>query len=66
MAQTKRDQAIAYMQEHNVTAYAAARLFGISPAAIYTRQKQLEATKDSRCPCCGQLVKDPSNLKEAP
>lgn len=63
---SKTDQAIDYMKEHGISAYAAARLFGISTKVIYTRVKLLEETASRRCPCCGQLVKDPSKLKETP
>jgi hypothetical protein len=49
---TKADKAIAYMAENGVSAYAAAKQFGISPAAVYDRQKWLASREF--CPCCHQ------------
>lgn len=61
---SKTDQAIDYMKEHNVSGYAAAQHFGITAKAVNTKLRKLAA--ETRCPCCGQVVKDPSNLKEKP
>lgn len=59
-SKAKTTQAIEYMNAHkseNVTVYAAAKKFGISPAAVYKKIKNLEATAKDRCPCCGQIVR---------
>jgi DNA-directed RNA polymerase subunit RPC12/RpoP len=52
----RRDQAIAMMASENITAYAAAKHFGIRPEAIYRRLKSLAETEDIRCPCCHQIL----------
>lgn len=56
MTKSKTDQAIDYMNENGVSGYAAAKKFGITPKAIYTRVKLLQTTADRRCECCGQLL----------
>jgi hypothetical protein len=40
------------------TPYAAAKKFGIATSTLYKALKQLEATKENRCPCCGQLIRN--------
>jgi AraC-like DNA-binding protein len=59
-SKAKTTQAIDYLRAHEaegVTVYAAAKKFGISPAAVYRKIKNLEETAQSRCKCCGQIVK---------
>lgn len=53
---SKADQAIAYMGEHQVTVYAAAKVVGVNASAVYRRMEQLRDLAGYRCPCCGQTV----------
>lgn len=51
----KTDEAIAYMDEHKVTVYAAAKAVEVNASAVYRRLKQLPRVGHP-CPCCGQIV----------
>lgn len=58
MSKSKTAQAIEYMKANpEVTVYAAAKQFAISPSAVYRAIKNLEETANDRCPTCGQLIK---------
>jgi hypothetical protein len=54
---SKTDQSIDYMRAEGVTAYAAGKVYEISPSAIYRRLAQLKAMHGHPCPCCGQIIK---------
>ena len=56
---SKADQAIAYMAQHQVTVYAAAKAVDVNASAVYRRLTQLQSRVGHPCPCCGQIVPEP-------
>jgi DeoR/GlpR family transcriptional regulator of sugar metabolism len=56
---SKTQQALHWLQQNAAASpYRAAREFGLSPSTVTRALKNLESTRDARCPCCGQIVRD--------
>jgi hypothetical protein len=58
--QSLTQQAIEYMQSEGVSAYKAAKHFGITPATVYA------AAKRPKCPCCGGYLKQGQIVQSLP
>lgn len=57
-AKSKTQQVLDHMAANpTASVRATAKLFGVDPASIYRRMKRLAETAESRCPCCGQIIK---------
>lgn len=53
---SKVAQAVDYMNENQVSVYAASKAIGVNASAVYRHIGALAAMVGHPCPCCGQMV----------
>ena len=65
-SKSRTQAAIEWLEAHpGQTVYAAAKALGLAPTTLYRAVRQREATKDLRCPTCGQLIRDEGHARDS-
>ena len=52
---TKIAQALAFLEQHHSTAYAAAKHAKLHPSALYAYLRKRKAEQAGACPTCGRI-----------